>query len=139
MKRILLILAVALASLTTYSQTQVTTYKNAVGYWDNSTQQYDYQDWVYASITFTFYQTYITANDRTHSIYRILERYPDITNETSTITSYKCLDEGNRECTFGIMILKDYPDQANIGVIYSDRMFMYMISVSKSNKQTNIK
>ena len=132
MKKTILTLTLAILSVMVFAQTQLLTYKNCVGTWNKTTQKYDFEDWVYADITFTFYDTYVSVNDANHSIYRIMRDEPVYETETVKINSSTCLDESNRECRVGIMDVKGYDDQANIGVVYDgDRMFMYILDMEK--------
>jgi hypothetical protein len=136
MKKTILTLLLVITSIITFSQTQIPTYKNAVGYWNKVTQKYDYQEWVYSDIVFTFYEKYVSVNDNNHSIYRILEDEPVYENENVKINSSKCLDETNRECTVGIMQVKGDDEQTNIGVVYdNEKMFMYMVDWKKLKEQ----
>jgi hypothetical protein len=138
MKKIILTLILAIFSVLAFAQTQLPTYKNCVGYWNKTTQKYDFQDWVYADITFTFYDNYVSVNDAGHSIYRIMSNKPLYETETVKINSSTCLDEHNMECTVGIMDVKGHDDQTNIGVVYDgDRMFMYMLDIAKMRKMIN--
>lgn len=135
MKKIILTLVLAILSIVTFAQTQLLTYKNCVGTWNKTTQKYDFEDWVYSDLTFTFYDTYVSVNDANHSIYRIMRDEPVYETETVKINSSTCLDEGNRECRVGIMDVKGQEDQANIGVVYDkDRMFMYILDIEKMKK-----
>jgi hypothetical protein len=120
------------------SQTLVPTYKNAVGYWNKVTQKYDFEEWIYADITFTFYDKYLSVNDKNHSIYRIIRDEPEYETETVKINSSTCLDETNTECTVGIMDVKGHEDQTNIGIVYGgDKMFMYILDIEKIKKLKN--
>lgn len=131
MKKITLTLSLAIFSVLAFAQTQIPTYKNAVGYWNTETKQYDFEDWVPANITFTFYDTYITVDDAGHSIYRIMKELPKFENDRTIVNSAKCLDETNKECEVGIMEVKGEPESTNIGVIYNGKMFMYLIDGDK--------
>jgi hypothetical protein len=145
MKKILLTAALAISSIIAMSQTVIPTYKNCVGYWNKVTQKYDFEDWIYSDITFTFYDKYVSVSDKNHSIYRIISDKPVYETETVKINSSACLDETNTECTVGIMDVKGFEDQTNIGVVYDgDRMFMYMLDIEKiknsnKSKSKNIK
>jgi hypothetical protein len=132
MKKIIFLAFMSTLGLTTFSQVVIPTYKNTVGIRNIKEQKYDFnKDWVFSNIDFVFYKTYITTTDAKHSIYRIIEAIPRYENDNVIINTAKCLDENNRECKIGIMIIKNADNQANIGVIYSDRMFMYMININK--------
>ena len=132
MKKLILVVAFLILSVMTFAQTQLLTYKNAVGHWNTTTQKYDFEEWVYSPLIFTFYDTYITVNDANHSIYRIMRDEPLYETKTVKINSSTCLDETNRECRVGIMDVKDHDDQTNIGVVYDgDRMFMYILDLDK--------
>ena len=132
MKKIILVLALAISSIVTFAQTQLLTYKNCVGMWNKVTQKYDFEEWVYADLTFTFYDNYVSVNDANRSIYRIVKDEPVYETETVKINSSTCLDESNRECRVGIMDVKGHDDQTNIGVVYDgDRMFMYILDLDK--------
>jgi hypothetical protein len=131
MKKTILTLVLAVSTLISISQTIVPTYKNAVGYWNTETKQYDFEEWVPSNITFTFYDAYITADDAGHSIYRIVKDLPKYENERTIVNSARCLDENNRECEVGVMEVKGEPESTNIGVIYDGKMFMYLIDLDK--------
>jgi len=135
MKKIILVLALAILSIATFAQTQLLTYKNCVGMWNKVTQKYDFEEWVYADLTFTFYDTYVSVNDANRSIYRIVRDEPVYETNEVKINSSTCLDESNRECRVGIMDVKGHDDQTNIGVVYDgDRMFMYILDLEKMRK-----
>ena len=132
MKKTILTLLLVISSVITFSQTKIPTYKNAVGYWNKVTQKYDFEEWVFADIVFTFYDDYVSVNDKKRSIYRIVSDEPLFESETVKINSSNCLDEENRECKVGIMQVKGDDEQTNIGVIYEDnKLFMYMIDLNK--------
>jgi len=138
MKKIILVLALAISSIATFAQTQLLTYKNTVGYWNTTTQKYDFEDWVYADLTFTFYDTYVSVNDKNHSVYRIIRDEPVYESGDVKINSSTCLDETNKECRVGIMDVKGHDDQTNIGVVYDgDRMFMYILDLDKMRAMKN--
>jgi hypothetical protein len=128
MKKIALTLALAITSLITFAQNPITlqTYKNSVGYYNNTTQQFDFENYVYANIAFSFYDTYISVSDVNHSVYRITENLPKKITRTYETSSAKCLDENNRSCVVGIMTYTD-GSNSTIGVVYDDRMFLYII------------
>ena len=135
MKKIILTLVLVVSTLISISQTVIPTYKNSIGYWNNQTKKYDFEEWTSSDITFTFYETYITADDAGHSIYRIIKELPKFENDRTIINSDKCLDENNRECEVGIMQVKGDEEQTNIGVIYDGKMFMYLIDLNKLREQ----
>ena len=145
MKKVTLVLAFLILSVMTFAQTQLLTYKNTVGYWNTTTQKYDFEDWVYADLTFTFYDTYVSVNDKNHSVYRIIRDEPLYENSEVKISSSTCLDETNTECQMGIMDVKGHDDQTNIGVVYDkNRMFKYMLDIEKmrainKSKSKNLK
>jgi uncharacterized protein YprB with RNaseH-like and TPR domain len=137
MKKTILILVLVLSSILSISQTVIPTYKNAVGYWNESTKQYDFEDYVYAKITFTFYDTYITVTDQGNSVYRIIKDLPKFENDNVIVNSAQCLDETNKECQVGIMQVKGNDEQTNIGVIYNGKMFMYILDLDKLKELKN--
>ena len=140
MKKIILTLALAISSAIAMSQTVIPTYKNALGHWNSVTHKYDFDEWVYADITFSFYDKYVSVNDRNHSVYRIVSDEPDYETNEVKISSSICLDETNTECKVGIMQVKDDDTQTNIGIIYNDdKMFMYMIDWDKLKNQPSSK
>ena len=135
MKKTIITLILVFFTLISISQTVIPTYKNAVGYWNNETKKYDFEEWVNSDITFTFYDKYVSVSDNGHSIYRIIEDYPKFENDNVIINSSKCLDENNRDCEVGIMQVKGDEEQTNIGVIYNGKMFMYLIDLKKLREQ----
>lgn len=128
MKKITLTLVLAFASLITFAQqpTVLQTYKNSLGYYNKSTQDYDFENYTYSNISFSFYSSYITVDDISHSVYRITEELPKRISRDGETTSAKCLDENNRSCIIGIMTHTDCTN-SSIAVIYEDRMFLYVI------------
>jgi hypothetical protein len=128
MKKVILTLALAIVSVLSFAQVPpavIETYSNRVGVWNQYTKEYDYEEWISVNLTFTIYKEYITVNDRTHSLYRIMEDQPVEYTEHCKVTSAKCLDEGNRSCLVALMKCDD--ESASINVIYGDKIFIYMI------------
>ena len=102
MKKIILTLALAISSICTFAQSPVelVTYKNKFGPWNAKEDHYVFEPYVYANITFSFYSTYITVNDKNRSIYRITEEFPAVEENGCKTTKCKCLDEQNNQCLF---------------------------------------
>jgi len=130
MKKITILLAFLLSGVISYSQDntiRLKTFKNCLGYWNSSSEQYDFQDYAYAGITFTFKDDYISADDQSRSIYRIIEDLPTKKDRNKETTSASCLDEKNRKCIVAIMSYRDKTMNSSIAVIYEDFMYIYII------------
>jgi hypothetical protein len=127
MKKIITTIILSLFTLCSFAQfeTKITTYKNCYGRYNEYKKKYDFDEFHYAEIVFTFYEKYITVDDIGHSLYRITETLPIRKTSNSETRSVKCLDENNKECVFAIMSFDD--GTASIGVIYDEKMFVYVI------------
>ena len=77
-------------------------------------------------VTFTFYETYVTVNDISHSVYRIVEDLPSVEKDGYKLVRSKCLDEQNRTC---ILCIMSYTDCRNskIELYYPAFSFKYII------------
>lgn len=127
MKKTITTIILSLFTLCSFAQseTKITTYKNCFGRYNEYKKGYDFEDFHYAEIVFTFNEKFITVDDINHSLYRITESIPTRKTNTSETRSVKCLDENNRECVFAIMSFND--GTASIGIIYDEKMFVYVI------------
>jgi hypothetical protein len=128
MKKLLLIIVLFLP-IYAFCQSPIVlqTYKNFYGTLvDEENDKWEYSEETYSNINFTFYKTYITADDKTNSIYRIYDALEDIKKPNKTIYSSKCLDEQNRKCIVSII---NYNDKTNskIYVLYKDVVYVYEI------------
>jgi len=128
MKKILLFLALAITTATTFAQDPVKliTYKNRFGPWSQKDGSYIYEPYVYSTITFSFYSNYISVDDKNHSIYRITEDLPTTENNGCKITKSKCLDEQNNKCLIELVSYKDCTN-SRIEIYYQDYSFKYIL------------
>jgi hypothetical protein len=103
MKKLLTLIAI-FVSISVHAQFKVDTYKNYMGRWNKYTKEYDLDnEYRYANISFTFYDSYIQANDEAKSIYRLTKNLPDDVTSKYKSVSMECLDENNKECRFTVM------------------------------------
>jgi len=109
MKKIILILSLVLISICGFSQTPVKllTYKNQVGWLDKNSNEFSYENYVYSTLTFSFYDDYISVNDENRSIYRIVENLPIDKSNEKEMTRAICYDEKNRKCVVSLIIFKN--------------------------------
>jgi hypothetical protein len=128
MKKIILTAIVILFSNPSFCQDNVVlnTFKNAYGKWDLVEKKYKFEDYEYSIIKFTFKEDYITVDDQSHSIYRIIENYPIKKSEGSELLSAKCYDEANRECLFYI-ISNSKKKESCIMICYEKSAFLYIV------------
>ena len=129
MKKILLILSLLIISLFVKAQepSVIETYKNRIAIYNSYTDEYDFQDYSYATLTFKMYDTYISVDDKQHSVYRAIERLPDTKTKNYQAVTIKCLDEKNRECNFGLMKFND--GEMRIIIVYpKDLLIVYNIN-----------
>ena len=128
MKKIVLLLALAITTATTFAQDPVNlvTYKNQFGPWSEKDGSYVYEPQVYSTITFSFYSNYISVDDKNHSIYRITEDLPTTEKNGCKTSKSKCLDEQNNKC---LVTLVSYSDCRNsrIEIYYQEYSFKYTI------------
>jgi hypothetical protein len=121
---IVLILAVSVPKLI-FSQTRVSTFKNTFGYYNQYKNSFDLGEYVYADITFTFYDEYISVDDNAHSIYRIVKYLPKEIYTDYSMTITECLDERNRNCRIALIRYND--GGFSIDVIYDNKAFIYVV------------
>lgn len=130
MKRSIILISLLLGSLfskSQYSSIKIKTLKNSRGVWNSFTKKYDFENYNYAKITFSINNDYISADDESRSIYRIMENIPvkkDIDKETISVY---CLDEKNRKCVFAIMRYNDGKTNSSVAVIYDEVMYVYIV------------
>ena len=128
MKKIIITLVLATLSLITYSQIKVTTYKNVTGRWNNYRSDYDMEkEYRYATITFTFYDTYIQANDEARSLYRIVDYHEKQTIPGKEMVSAECLDENNRKCNIILVSANNKLEDSFVIVQYVDYAYFYAV------------
>lgn len=98
-----------------------------MGVYNQYTGNYDFQPYTYSNITFIMYDSYISVNDKQHSIYRSVQRLADdITKDYEAVT-IRCLDEKNRECNFALMKFNN--GEMRILVVYpKNLLFVYNIN-----------
>lgn len=132
MKKIILTLAFIVFGVSVFSQNpvQLLTYKNQVCWKNNSTNEVLYEKYVYSTLTFSFYNDYISVNDENHSIYRITEDIPVINDSEKETTKAICYDEKNRKCIVALIRYKN-KQSSSIAVMYDDRMFIYIVDMEK--------
>jgi hypothetical protein len=128
MKKIILTLALAISSICTFAQkpVELVTYKNKFGPWNARENHYVFEPRVYANITFSFYDHYISVNDVPHSIYRITEDLPITDEDGCKTTKCKCLDEQNKECLFYLVSFTDCRN-SYIQIYYKEFTFIYTL------------
>ena len=132
MKKIILILSLVLTSICGFSQTpvQLLTYKNQVCWIDKNSNEFSYEKYVYSTLTFSFYNDYISVNDENHSIYRIVEDLPIDKSNEKEMTRAICYDEKNRKCVVSLINFKN-KQSSSITIMYNDRMFVYVVDMEK--------
>lgn len=132
MKKIILILSLVLTNICGFSQTpvQLLTYKNQVCWIDKNSNEFSYEKYVYSTLTFSFYNDYISVNDENHSIYRIVEDLPIVNNVEKEVTKAICYDEKNRKCMVSLIRFKN-KQSSSITIMYEDRMFIYVVDMEK--------
>jgi hypothetical protein len=126
MKKVTITLLLIMLSFLSYAQTTLNTYKNKMGIWNYSKQFFEYYEPTFSNIAFTFNADYISATDKTRSIYRIEENLGEVDDKEVKYTSWKCLDELNRSCVFMVKINKMY-NVFTLNVIYDDKCFIYYV------------
>ena len=128
MKKTILTLALAISSICTFAQepTKLITYKNASGEWSPVEKKYMYGDYAYALITFSFYDTYISVDDKNRSLYRIIETLEKLIENNTQTVRCKAMDERNRDC---LIYLTSYGDCSNstITIFYPQSAYFYII------------
>ena len=129
MKRIILMLAFVISTICTFAQdpVKVNTYKNRYGAWSTERGHYVFEDYNYTTITFSFYDEYISVNDMPHSIYRITEYLAPTDIAGVKVTKVKCLDEQNRICLIFLSSSSDLTD-CFIRIYYNEFSLQYMIN-----------
>jgi hypothetical protein len=132
MKKIILSLVLVFISICSFSQSpvQLLTYKNQVCWKNKNTNEVSCEKYVYSTLTFSFYEEYISVNDEGHSIYRITEDIPVINDMEKEITKAVCYDEKNRKCIVALIRYKN-KQSSSITVMYDDRMFVYVVDMEK--------
>ena len=103
-----------------------------VGYYNEYTQKYDYENYVDANIDFTLYSDYISANDENHSLYRFLDRGKTVTFNGYKVLTIKCLDELNRSCTFNVFTFDT--GSKSISIDYGGKMYLYLVKTKSYGK-----
>ena len=128
MKKIVLLLALAITTVTTFAQDPINliTYKNQFGPWSEKDGSYVYEPSVYSTITFSFYSNYISVDDKNHSIYRITEDLPTTEKNGCKTSKSKCLDEQNNICLVAIVSYTDCR-RSRIEIYYKEYSFKYTI------------
>lgn len=127
-KLIVSILIILICLRPMYAQQYIVhTDRNMSGTWNSYTKKYSYGDVNNANITFNFYGKYISANDNSNSIYRIVKKSKDIYEESYKIFGWECYDEQNRSCSFSITKYYDPETPDIIMVIYQKIAFIYFI------------
>lgn len=123
-----LLLLMMSSAISSYSQTIIKTYKNMYGTWNRYKNKYDLQETHEARINFSAYETYISANDESNSIYRVVKKTNDGPTEGGKMLTFQCLDERNRVCHFTYMNYDD-PDRSDtIMIMYDAFVYVYFIS-----------
>tara|TARA_R110002126_G_scaffold66582_2_gene169213 strand:- start:5730 stop:6176 length:447 start_codon:yes stop_codon:yes gene_type:complete len=110
-----------------YSQILINTNKNMIGAWDTYTKKYTYGEVNPASITFKVYDSYISANDNTKSIYRVTKKAKDIFENDYKIFGWDCYDEKNRSCNFSITHYYDTETPDLVMILYPKYAYIYFI------------
>lgn len=110
-----------------YAQYIINTDRNMRGDWNRYTKKYTYGDVNTAEISFKFYENYISVNDNSHSIYRVIKKAKDVTEPTYKMFGWDCRDEQNRECRFSITKYNDPETPDAIMIIYPKIAFIYFI------------
>jgi len=128
MKKIIIILLILISGICSFSQNPIKliTYKNSTGNWSELDKKYMYDDYVYSTITFSFYDTYIGVNDKNNSIYRITENLEKIIDNNSETVRCKAMDESNKNCLIYLTSFKDC-NHSTITIFYPQSSFFYII------------
>lgn len=126
MKKHLLLVILALVSLSAFSQTEVKTYMNVSGVWNALTEEYEYKNKEYSRITFTMYPNVIIAKDNANSVYRIVSDTFSDENSRWKSASWECRDEQNRQCVFLLMYHKN-SNLITISVNYKSISYLYYV------------
>lgn len=128
MKKLALALALVALSFVSYSQTRLTTYKNVTGRWNTYRNDYDMEnEYRYAKITFTFYDTYVQADDEARSVYRIVAHHEKQVVPGKEMVSAECLDENNRKCNIILVSSNNKLEDSFVIVQYVDYAYFYAI------------
>ena len=124
MKKIMVALLLII-SLNSFSQH--TTYKNVIGYWDESAEEWVYDDYQYAKITFTLKGSYLYSDDNAKSRYLLLGNgSKEETTSTKSIRWKNATDEVGRKCVVSFIYYKQ-DDYSMIMVMYTDILFKYFV------------
>ena len=126
MKKHLLLIILVLISFTAISQTQVKTYMNVCGVWDEDKGGYEYGNKTFSRITFTLYERVIISSDKSNSVYRVKSDKTSDENKKWRSAAWECVDEMNRECIFLVMYHKN-SDAITISISYGAISFIYYV------------
>jgi hypothetical protein len=127
MKKIMLALLLII-SLNSFSQ--YTTYKNVIGYWNESTEAWVYDDYEYAKITFKIKGSYLYADDNAKSKYLLIGNGVKEDNEDNKNIFWRnATDEVGRKCVVSFVYYKR-DDYSMIMVMYTDIVFKYFVAKS---------
>lgn len=127
MKRLIILLIVVLTTINSYAQeTEIVTYKNMLGRKNFYTDNFFFESPVYSTIVFYLTSSYIRANDKSRSLYRMVSERFDLDKPDFKSYSWKCLDENNNDCTFTLMTMKD-SNVRIINIMYENVSYVYYI------------
>lgn len=129
MKKILFVAMMLLVTVTTYSQTVITTTVARIGKWDAVMETWSYGELTPVELTFTASGTGMTVNDESKSVYTFKSVRRRETGKTTdgkaTYTAYRwdCEDEKYRDCT--LSILSYSTGEKRISIMYNTTVFQY--------------
>lgn len=116
-----------------FAQTFVYTDRNMYGTWNSYTKKYSYGDVNNSNIIFQFFDKYISADDNSNSVYRIVKKSKDVYEDKYKIFGWDCYDEQNRSCSFNITRYYDPETPDIIMIIYPKYAYIYFISGVEKN------
>lgn len=112
-------MAFALCLLTINAQ-KMETFHNVIGYWNKSTEKWNYDNGHDARITFELQGDYLIADDEANSRYFLYEVKD---SEDENFFEVDAVDERGVYCT--IMISNNNNGVDKIAIIYSSRLYEY--------------
>jgi hypothetical protein len=134
MKKLLVLFIILIVLRPLHAQLKIHTNMNMRGDWNSYTEKYSYGEKNVADITFSIWDTYISADDKSRSVYRIINKSKDIYEDEYKIFGWDCYDERNVQCRWSIIkyYSQDIPDV--ITIIYPKIAYMYFISEVEKEK-----
>jgi hypothetical protein len=118
MKKLFLILMLAMVSLVSNAQTTIEAYASEFGVWDSETEEWFWDDFKACEITFLLEDGRMYASDLAGSVYLLYDR---IANRREYV-SWSAVDETQTDC---VVTISSSTDGSYVIVMYDDICYRY--------------